>query len=131
MRRERRMHLIALSAYAALLALIVLWEGWLAPAMSVPRGFWLGIETVPLLAFGLVLWRGGARAYILAALVTLLYFCDGIATGYHAAKTAQSAALAYAVAETILSVIFIAAASFYARFMLRDASLPAAAERGS
>lgn len=44
-----RLGLVALIACLALLALSVLWEGWLAPTPRVPPGLWLTLKAVPLL----------------------------------------------------------------------------------
>lgn len=44
-----RLGLVALIACLALLALSVLWEGWLAPTPRVPPGPWLTLKAVPLL----------------------------------------------------------------------------------
>lgn len=105
----------ALAAYVGLLALVFAWEAWAAPATPVPRAFWIGLKTLPLAVPLPWLLRGSARAHVLAALLLLLYFCEGVAVGYHAAKTGELHALAYAAVEIAASVIFIVTAALYAR----------------
>lgn len=118
---------LALCAYVALLALVVGWETWAAPLTPVPRAFWLIIKTPPLLIPLPGLLRGSPRAFVLAALLVLLYFCEGVATAYSAAQSGDGAALAYAVAEIFISLIFIATAPLYARFRWRRGNLQAPA----
>lgn len=110
---------LALFAYATLLVLLLWWELWAAPATPVSRLFWLGVKLVPLLIPLPALWRGSARAYVLTALLLLLYFCEGVATAYVSVKSGSGAALAYAALEIVTTVTFVAAASFYARFSWR------------
>lgn len=111
---------IALAAYVALLALVFVWEAWAAPATPLPRAFWLGLKLIPLAAPLPWLARGGARAHVLAALILLLYFCEGVVLAYTAAKTGAGGELAYAAAEIALVLLFIAAASVYARANFRE-----------
>jgi uncharacterized membrane protein len=121
---------LALCAYGALLILILGWEAWAAPTTPVSRLFWLAIKLVPLLVPLPALWRGSARAHVLSALLVLLYFCEGTATAYGAWRSGSSAALGYATLEIVMSLAFIATASFYARFKWRreNARAPAGKE---
>lgn len=113
---------LALASYLALLALIVAWEVLLAPVTPLPRAFWAALKTVPLLLLMVALLRGSARAYVFAALLVLLYFCEGVAVGYSAARKGSAPEFLYACAEVMLALIFIGSASFYARFTLRKAN---------
>lgn len=122
---------LALSHYIALLMVVLWWEAWAAPPTPVSRLFWLAIKLLPLLIPLPALWRGSARAHVLAALLVMLYFCDGVATAYGAARTGNSASLGYATLEIILTVAFIATASFYARFNWRRENARAPAETES
>lgn len=110
---------LALGAYALLLVLVVCWEAWGAPLTPVARGFWVTIKLVPLLVPLYWLVRGNAQAHVLAALLVLLYFCDGIVTTYLGAKAGEPAQWGYGLCETLAAVIFIGAATFYARPILR------------
>lgn len=122
---------LALFNYAALLVVVLWWEAWAAPATPVSRVFWLVIKLLPLLVPLPALWRGSARAYVLAALLVMLYFCDGIATAYGAWRSGSGASLGYAALEIITAVTFIATASFYARFRWRRENVRARAETES
>lgn len=110
-----RLRWVALAAYVALVALVIAWEGWMAPATPVPRAFWIGLKTLPLALPLPWLLRDSPRAHVLAALLLLLYFCEGVAVAYGAAKSGDARALAYAVAEVAVSMLFIVTASLYAR----------------
>lgn len=121
----------ALAAYFALIALVFAWEAWLAPPTPVARAFWLALKILPLALAFPWLMRGSAHAYVLTAILMLLYFSDGIAGIYGAARGESWAVLAYAAAQSALSLSFIVAASLYARFRLRNPSVPTRGETGS
>lgn len=106
---------VAAAAYVGLMVLVVVWEGWWAPATPVARGFWVGLKLFPLAIPLPWLVRGGAHAHVAASLLLLLYFCDGVAIAYSAAQTGATRALLYGAAEITACVLFIAAASIYAR----------------
>lgn len=120
---------IGLAAYGALLALIIVWETWLAPETPVSRAFWLALKTAPLFIAIPGLWRGSPRAYVLAALIVLIYFSEGVADVYHTVRTGASGEFVAALFQVAASLIFIAAAPIYARLTWRDP--PALAEKGS
>jgi uncharacterized membrane protein len=113
----RRLQQLALASYLLLIALVVLWEGWLAPAPLAPPGFWLTIKGVLLLAplFGLL--RDKPRSYLWASLLVMLYFMEGTMLLYlHRAEDfALHNVLPYALLETLLTLVFIASAGFYVR----------------
>lgn len=113
MRSGRRA--LAAASYLGLLALVVVWEAWLAPATPVPRGLWLGLKTLPLLVPLYPILKGSARAHVLAALLVLLYFSEGVAVAWTEARRGGSAGLAAGAAEIALAVLFVVSASFYAR----------------
>jgi len=115
--------------YLALLVLIAVWELQYAPAGLVPRPVWLALKLAPLLALGYGLWRGGARAHVIAALVVLLYFIEGVVLGFGGAKGLESpATLWYALAEIALTLGFFVCASLYVRVTARAADRSASAE---
>lgn len=115
---------LALSSYLALLALSVLWEGWLAPVPNSPPGFWLTVKSVPLLLplFGLL--HGKPRSYAWASLLLLLYLTEGLVLLWTERMHgfARGSALPWALLETLLTLTFIVAAALYIRG--RAASLP-------
>lgn len=129
--RLRTTRAAALSAYGLLLAIIVVWEIWAAPATPVSRMFWLGLKAVPLLIPLSGLWRGHARIYVFASLLMLLYFCDGVAVAYAAARSSAMVGFAYGTVQTLLALAFIVAATFYARFTWRRSPPRGSAETGS
>ncbi len=104
-------------AYLALLALSVLWEGWLAPAERVPPGFWLTLKAVPLLLplFGVL--HGRPKAHVWAELLVLLYFMEGLIVAYlhHNGALVVNSPLLYAWAEIALCLVFIGSSAYYVR----------------
>lgn len=118
--------------YLALLALIALWEGWLAPPGHVPRAAWLVIKLVPLLAMLVGIWRGSARSHVLAALVVLLYFIEGVVLAFSGAKGLEDrTTLIYALIEIVLTTTFFVCATLYARLKAQRDALSARVETGS
>lgn len=112
---HRTLWTVSASSYLGLLALVMLWEAWLAPATPVPRAFWLGLKTLPLLVPLYPVLRGSARAHVLAALLVLLYFSEGVAAAYSEGRRGDWGGTAYGLAEIVLAVVFIVSATFYAR----------------
>lgn len=116
---SQRLYALAIASYLGLLALVVAWEAWLAPPTPVPRAFWLGLKALPLLVPLYPLLRGSARAQVLAALLVLLYFSEGVAVTYAESRRENWPGAAYGLAEIILAVLFIVSATFYARVNAR------------
>ena len=99
-----------------MLALVALWESWIAPAGILPRGAWLAIKLAPLIAVLVGLWRGSARAHVIAALVAMLYFIEGVVLAFGGARGLEGpATFVYALGEIALTLAFFVCASFYAR----------------
>lgn len=112
-----RLELTALIAYLGLLALSVLWEGWLAPAPRVPPGLWLTLKAVPLLIVLPGVLHGRPKAHILAELLVLLYFSEGVIVAYLHRNDALAidTPLLYAWIEIVLSLVFIGTSAYYVR----------------
>jgi uncharacterized membrane protein len=108
---------VALTAWLGLIVLTLAWEGWLAPAGYVPPGFWLTIKSVPLLIPLFALLRERPRAYVVACLLLLPYFIEGVVLSYQhrTAGLALHAVLPYALIETLLCAIFFVSAVWYVR----------------
>ena len=108
---------LASISYLALLALSVLWEGWLAPATRFPPGFWLTLKAVPLLLplFGVL--HGRAKAHVWAELVVLLYFMEGLIITYLYRNEALAIdnPMLYACIEIVLCLLFIGSSAYYVR----------------
>lgn len=100
-----------LASCVTLIGLILLclaWEAWLAPLRP---GSWLVLKTVPLLPplFGIL--RGKVYTYRWAAMLSLLYFTEGVVRGWSESGLSQTLALL----ETMLAAVFLLAAIGYAR----------------
>ena len=113
----QRLQRTALASYLLLILLVVLWEGWLAPAPKTPPGFWLTLKGVLLLLplFGML--RDKPRSYLWASLLVMLYFMEGTMLLYlHRAEAfALHSVLPYALLEIVLTLAFIASAGLYVR----------------
>ncbi|MEO5700996.1 MAG: DUF2069 domain-containing protein [Casimicrobiaceae bacterium] len=97
---------LANGALLALVALELLWELWLAPLR--PGGSWLALKAVPLALLGPGLIRGSARARNLAALLSLVYFSEGIVRAVsESGRSAWIAAVAAALAVVAFVALFL------------------------
>lgn len=107
----------ALITYFGLIVLIVLWEGWLAPAPNAPPGIWLALKAVPLLFPLRGLLKGRKRTYLLTTLLLMLYFIDGVVlTWLHWEQGfAYHRPLFYAIAEWVLATTCFTLALMYIR----------------
>lgn len=94
---------------AALAALCVAWELWLAPLR--PGGSTLVLKAVPLALALPALWRGRVRAYQWWSMLILLYACEGLVRGLSDANATSrmlgwiEAGLATAAYGTILGYV--------------------------
>ncbi|MHB8454617.1 MAG: DUF2069 domain-containing protein [Acidiferrobacterales bacterium] len=115
--RTRTLYAGALGAYLALIALSVLWEGWLAPAANAPPGLWLTLKSLPLLLplFGLL--HGKPYTYAWASMLVLAYLAEGVvlAYTYRAEPLSLHNVFTCALMETALCLVFVLCAPFYAR----------------
>ncbi|MGH8214682.1 MAG: DUF2069 domain-containing protein [Rhodanobacteraceae bacterium] len=92
---------IGFATWAALALLQVAWHGWLLPPRTVPMAVALAIALVPL-ALPLAYWRQPQRALLAAAMVSLFYFCHGVAEAF-----AATAARPFAWIEIALTVVLV------------------------
>ncbi|HJP99931.1 MAG TPA: DUF2069 domain-containing protein [Rhodanobacteraceae bacterium] len=92
---------IGFAAWAALALLQVAWHGWWLPPREMPVAAALGIALVPL-AFPLAYWRQPTRALLLAGMISLFYFCHGVAEAF-----APSSARPFAWIEIGLAVVLV------------------------
>lgn len=69
------------AAWAALALLQVVWHGWWVPPQGMPVAATLLIALVPL-ALPLAYWRQPQRALLAAGMVSLFYFCHGVAEAW-------------------------------------------------
>ena len=92
---------LGLIAWAALTALQPVWHAWLFPAQVVPSWLVVAITTVPLL-LPLLAIRDVRRALLWVGILSLFYFCHGVAEAW---STADQRWLA--VVEVVLTVLLI------------------------
>lgn len=106
---------IGFAAWGALALLQVVWHAWLLPPTRMPVAVALLIALLPL-ALPLLYWRTPARALLLAGMISLFYFCHGVAEAY-----AAPGERVFAGIEIVLAVIVILAC---ARMPKRRSKLP-------
>jgi uncharacterized membrane protein len=99
----RRAQATGFLAWAALIALQLLWHGWLVPPARMPVTVALAIAVIPLL-LPLLALRRPPRALLLAGMLALFYFCHGVSEAWSA-----PAARSLALAEVALSLLLIGA----------------------
>lgn len=104
----RTAHLASSVLLVALIALCVLWEGWLAPLR--PGGSWMTLKALPLMAalFGVLKGRRYTSQWL--SMVVLLYLVEGIV---RADDPGLSGALA--LAEAALAALLFGSVVLYAR----------------
>jgi uncharacterized membrane protein len=67
------------AAWFALIALQGIWHGWLAPPQTIPVWLVVAITVIPLLLPLLALRRDLRRALLWVGILSLFYFCHGVA----------------------------------------------------
>jgi uncharacterized membrane protein len=103
------LRLSAAASLAALIALCLAWELWLAPLA--PGGTLLALKAAPLaLPLGGIL-AGRRYTYQWSSMLILAYFAEGVMRAWSEHGLSQ----ALAGAEIVLSLVFFAAAVAYAR----------------
>ncbi len=104
----RALSLVASVSLLALIALCVLWEGWLAPLR--PGGSWMMLKAVPLLPAVFGVLRGKRYTYQWLSMLSLLYLTEGVLRATDPGLTGP-----LAIAEAVLAVVLFLATMFYAR----------------
>ncbi|PWK87532.1 DUF2069 domain-containing protein [Fulvimonas soli] len=94
---------VGLAAWAALLALQVVWHAWLAPSPLLPTWLVLALTVLPLL-LPLLAIRNVRRALLWTGILALFYFSHGVAEAWSAADTRWLAG-----AEIALTLLLIGA----------------------
>ena len=114
---------ITITSYLSLILLILLWEGWLAPAPNAPPGLWLTLKSIPLLVPLRGLIRGHQRTYLFSTLLLLFYFSDGVISTYIHWPDGMGlhSVLPYAIAEWVLATCCFALALMYIKKTARRA----------
>jgi uncharacterized membrane protein len=96
--KEQRLGLLA---WAALVVLQLIWHGWLFPPQLMPIWLVLAISVIPLL-LPLLTIRDARRALLWVGILSLFYFCHGIAEGW-----SSSSERWLALIEIILTLLLI------------------------
>jgi len=86
-------------ALLALIALCVVWEGWLAPLR--PGGSWLMLKAVPLLPAVFGVLRGRRYTSQWLSMLSLLYFTEGVLRASDPGLTGIFALIEVALAVTL------------------------------
>jgi uncharacterized membrane protein len=94
---------VGLGAWIALIALQCAWYAWLFPPQRIPVTFALTIAVVPLLLPFLAI-RNLRRALLWTGILSLFYFCHGVAESWSSAQERGPALL-----EVLLALILIGA----------------------
>ncbi|MBS0430851.1 MAG: DUF2069 domain-containing protein [Proteobacteria bacterium] len=95
------MQWIGFGAWIALALLQVVWHAWLLPPERMPVAVALSIALLPL-AWPLAYRRTPARALIAAGMVSLFYFCHGVAEAW-----ASPRERGLALVEIVLALVLI------------------------
>lgn len=107
---------VSIIVLTTLIALLILWEGTWAPLR--PGGSMLVLKALPLLFAFFGILRGKIYTYQWASMLILAYFAEGTVRAF--SDNGLSAGLA--LAETVLALIFFAAALIYIRQRRRSAA---------
>ena len=104
-------HIIALSGFFGLFALLMLWNTVLAPSTRFPVALVLLFAVTPLLLPMRGLLNRKPKSCAWAAYVSLIYFIHGSAEAY-----VNAGERLYALLEIMLSLMLFFGAAFYVRF---------------
>jgi uncharacterized membrane protein len=105
----RALRYAATTALVALILVCLAWELWLAPLR--PGGTLLALKALPLALPLSGILQGRRYTFQWSSLLILAYFAEGVTRSWSERGTSQALALA----ESILSLLFFAAAVSYAR----------------
>lgn len=98
--REQR---LGLFSWALLTVLQLIWHAWLFPPQVIPMGWVLGLTVIPLL-LPLLAIRDVRRALLWVGILSLFYFCHGIAEAW-----SSPGQRGLAVFEIVLTLLLIGA----------------------
>jgi uncharacterized membrane protein len=107
---------VAVGCVAALIALGVAWEMWLAPLR--PGGTWLWIKVLPLVAPLPGLYRRRLYTYRWVSLLVWLYVIEGAVRAW----SDRGLGAKLALAEIALCILLFAACALHVRLRLRKAN---------
>ncbi|MBV2262137.1 MAG: DUF2069 domain-containing protein [Thauera sp.] len=104
----RALSLVSSVALLALIALCVVWEGWLAPLR--PGGSWMMLKALPLLPAVFGVLRGRRYTSQWLSMLSLLYFTEGVLRASDPGLTGV-----FALAEVFLAVVLFTSTMLHAR----------------
>lgn len=81
----------------ALMALQVVWFGWLYPPTALPVAFVLAVMVVPLLVVFWGVWKNQTRAMVIAGFILLFHFSLAVSEAYASAQVRWLAILQIAL----------------------------------
>ena len=99
----RPVYRVGLAAWAALLILQLIWHAWLVPPERMPLTLILAITVLPLL-LPLTALRNVRRALLWVGVLSLFYFCHGVAEAWSSSTERWQG-----VAEIALTLLLIGA----------------------
>ena len=103
---------VSLLSLFALLAVIVVWNGWLAPQQSVPRSLEIAVLAVPALFFLRGMLHGNRQSYVMIMMLAFVYFMTGFWNIVEASERN------YALLLIAFSTSLFFGAYFYARWIV-------------
>ena len=118
MRFSRLAILAAAVSLAALIALCLAWELWLAPLR--PGGSYMALKALPLAVPLVGILSGNRRTYQWTSMFILAYFTEGVMRAWGDRGLSQL----LAAGEVLLSQVYFASVVAYARLTRAAASLP-------
>lgn len=114
--RAKHCHIMALTGFFGLFALLMLWHTLLAPSSRFPVALMLLVSITPLLLPMRGLLHGRLKSSAWAAYISLIYFIHGSVEAY-----ANPAEYVYAALEVFFSLMLFLGATFYVRLQKRSA----------
>ena len=107
----------AIGSFGLLTVTIIVWESWGAPSTQTPFYIGLFIKTVPLLVLLPGIVGKNARTHMVATLIMLFYFTEGVILSYSEFPNGLRfhSEFTYALLETILASVFLLSAGMFVR----------------
>lgn len=97
----RLMQRVGFAAWMAQAALQIAWHAWWLPPQRMPVAVALVIALLPL-ALPLLYWRTPPRALIAAGMISLFYFCHGVAEAWTSAPERVPACIEIVLALALI-----------------------------
>lgn len=95
---------LGLLAWATLVVLQLIWHAWLFPPQQIPVWLVLAIAVIPLL-LPLLAIRDKRRALLWVGILSLFYFCHGIAEGWSSSSERWLALLEIVVTLLLIGTL--------------------------